>query len=79
MRSHARSSETLRLRRKSLRPQDPRIGFITLRRTEYFPQEKCPNLDRLWKSMEARESMKKARRAGVEDQGEGMWDEGKNC
>jgi glutathione S-transferase len=35
------------------------IGFITLRRPEYFPQEKYPNLARLWKSMEARESMKK--------------------
>ena len=59
LRSHARSSETLRLRRKSLRPQDPRIGFITLRRAEFFPQEKYPNLARLWTSMEARESMKK--------------------
>lgn len=35
------------------------LGFITLRRPEYFPQEKYANLARLWKSMEARESMKK--------------------
>ena len=35
------------------------IGFIMLRRPEYFPQEMCPNLARLWTSMEARESMKR--------------------
>ncbi len=35
------------------------IGFITARRPEFFPQEKYPGLARLWKRMEARESMKK--------------------
>jgi glutathione S-transferase len=35
------------------------IGFITLRRPEYFPQDRYPNLTRLWNSMEARESMKR--------------------
>ena len=35
------------------------IGFITLRRPEYFPQGRYPNLTRLWNSMEARESMKR--------------------
>ena len=35
------------------------IGFITLRRPEYFLQEKYPNLARLCKSMEARESFKR--------------------
>lgn len=35
------------------------IGFIMLRRPEYFPQQKCPNLARIWKSMEARESFKR--------------------
>lgn len=32
------------------------IGFITLRRPEYFPQQKYPGLDRLWRKLEARES-----------------------
>ena len=35
------------------------LGFITLRAPHYFPQEKYPNLARLWKTMEARESLKK--------------------
>jgi len=35
------------------------IGFITLRRPEYFPQDRYPNLTRLWKGMETRDSMKK--------------------
>jgi len=35
------------------------IGFITLRRPEYFPRDRYPNLTRLWNSMEARESMKR--------------------
>lgn len=34
------------------------LGFITLRAPQFFPQEKYPNLAQLWKSMEARESMK---------------------
>lgn len=35
------------------------LGFITLRVPNYFPQEQYPNLARLWKTMEARESLKK--------------------
>ena len=35
------------------------IGFIALRRPEYFPQDRYPGLARLWKMMEARESMRK--------------------
>lgn len=35
------------------------IGFILLRRPEYFPQDQYPNLTRLWKNMETRDSMKK--------------------
>lgn len=35
------------------------IGFITLRAPQFFPQSQYPNLARLWRSMEARESMKK--------------------
>lgn len=35
------------------------LGFITLRVPQYFPQDTYPNLARLWKSMEARESLKK--------------------
>ncbi len=35
------------------------IGFITLRRPQYFPQEKYPGLARLWQKMEARESFQK--------------------
>ena len=35
------------------------LGFITLRVPQFFPQDKYPNLARLWKTMEARESMKK--------------------
>jgi glutathione S-transferase len=35
------------------------IGFITLRRPEYFPQDRYPNLTRLWRGMEARESFKR--------------------
>lgn len=34
------------------------LGFITLRAPQFFPQEKYSNLAQLWKSMEARESMK---------------------
>lgn len=32
---------------------------VMLRAPRFFPQEKCPSLARLWKKMEARESMKK--------------------
>ena len=35
------------------------LGFITLRRPEFFPQEKYPGLTRLWKSLETRESFRK--------------------
>ncbi len=35
------------------------LGFITLRAPHYFPQDKYPNLARLWKTMEARESLKR--------------------
>lgn len=35
------------------------LGFIALRAPQFFAQEKHPNLTRLWKAMEARESMKK--------------------
>ena len=35
------------------------LGFITLRAPHYFPPDKYPNLARLWKTMEARESLKK--------------------
>ena len=35
------------------------LGFITLRVPHYFPQGKYPNLARLQKSMEARESLRK--------------------
>lgn len=35
------------------------LGFITLRVPHYLPQGKYPNLARLWKSMEARESLRK--------------------
>lgn len=35
------------------------MGFLTLRMPDLFPQERYPNLVRLWKTMEARESMKK--------------------
>jgi len=35
------------------------LGFIALRVPHYFPQEKYPSLARLWKTMEARESLKK--------------------
>jgi len=35
------------------------LGFITLRVAHYLPQGKYPNLARLWKSMEARESLRK--------------------
>jgi len=35
------------------------IGFISVRRPEFFPQEKHPGLARLWKSLEARESFKR--------------------
>ncbi len=35
------------------------IGFITLRRPDFFPQERYPGLVRLWKNMEARESFKR--------------------
>jgi glutathione S-transferase len=34
------------------------MGFLTLRMPDVFPQERYPNLVRLWKTMEARESMK---------------------
>jgi glutathione S-transferase len=34
------------------------LGFIALRVPHYFPQDKYPNLARLWKTMEARESLK---------------------
>ena len=35
------------------------LGFITLRVPHFFAQERYPNLVRLWKAMEMRESMKK--------------------
>ena len=35
------------------------IGFIALRRPQFFPQDRFPGLTALWKKMEARESMKK--------------------
>lgn len=35
------------------------IGFLAVRMPHLFPQERYPNLTRLWKTMEARESMKK--------------------
>jgi glutathione S-transferase len=35
------------------------LGFITLRAPQFFPQERYPNLARLWSSMEQRESMKR--------------------
>jgi glutathione S-transferase len=35
------------------------IGFIALRRPQFFPQESYPGLAALWKKMEARDSMKK--------------------
>lgn len=34
------------------------LGFIMLRASQFFPQDRHPNLTRLWQSMEARESMK---------------------
>ena len=34
------------------------LGFVMLRVPHYLPQGKYPNLVRLWKSMEARESLK---------------------
>jgi glutathione S-transferase len=34
------------------------IGFITLRRPQFFPQEQYPGLSRLCKNMEARESFR---------------------
>jgi len=34
------------------------MGFLTLRMPDLFPQERYPNLVRLWKTMEARDSMK---------------------
>lgn len=35
------------------------IGFLAVRMPHLFPQERFPNLARLWKAMEARDSMKK--------------------
>jgi glutathione S-transferase len=35
------------------------LGFITLRVPDFVPQEKYPNLVRLWKAMEARDSFRK--------------------
>ena len=35
------------------------LGFIALRVSHLFPQDRYPNLARLWKTMEGRESMKK--------------------
>jgi glutathione S-transferase len=34
------------------------IGFITLRQPQFFPLEKYPNLTRLWKKLETRESFR---------------------
>lgn len=34
------------------------LGFITMRVPHYFPPEKYPGLARLWKTMEARDSLK---------------------
>lgn len=35
------------------------LAFIVLRAPKYFPQDQYPNLARLWKTMETRESMRK--------------------
>ncbi|MFN0038654.1 MAG: glutathione S-transferase family protein [Burkholderiales bacterium] len=35
------------------------IGFLSVRMPHLFPQERYPNLTRLWRTMEARDSMKK--------------------
>ena len=35
------------------------VGFLAVRMPQLFPQDRYPNLARLWKNMEARESMKK--------------------
>ena len=35
------------------------IGFINVRRPEFFPQEKYPGLTKLWKNLESRESFRK--------------------
>ena len=35
------------------------VGFLAVRMPQLFPQDRYPNLARLWKTMEARESMKK--------------------
>jgi glutathione S-transferase len=34
------------------------IGFIALRRPQFFPQEKYPGLTRLWKNLETRDSFR---------------------
>ena len=34
------------------------VGFLAVRMAQLFPQDRYPNLARLWKTMEARESMK---------------------
>lgn len=34
------------------------IGFIALRRPQFFPQENYPGLTRLWKNLESRESFR---------------------
>lgn len=34
------------------------VGFITLRQPQFFPQEKYPDLTRLWKNLETRESFR---------------------
>ncbi|MBI4195968.1 MAG: glutathione S-transferase N-terminal domain-containing protein [Betaproteobacteria bacterium] len=35
------------------------ITYITLRGPQFFPQDRYPNLTRLWKKMEARDSMRR--------------------
>lgn len=35
------------------------LGFLAVRMPQFFPQDKYTNLARLWKTMEAREAMKK--------------------
>ena len=35
------------------------VGFLAVRKPQLFPQDRYPNLARLWQVLEARESMKK--------------------
>jgi glutathione S-transferase len=36
------------------------LGFIIARAPQFFSREKCPNLERLWNTLEGRESFKKS-------------------